>query len=133
MKLRLVYTVFVLAAVQLTAGSFAAPKPSELSKIMKQMLVFIEKEHEQIEAGRAPLRFPSDIQRLTKAKHTPGKKLSAEHKQYAADFFEELGNYYQANDMAERKAGYNTMVNSCVSCHQHECPGPITVIKKNLL
>ena len=77
-------------------------------------------------------QFPYDTHKITKAKVTPGKKLAKEHTQYVAAFFEELGNYYQVNDMAERKASFNTLVSSCVNCHVHECPGPVPVIKKNL-
>lgn len=116
----------------MVSSSVTWDKPSELSKIMKQMLVFIQQEKTGIESNQPARQFPYDIRKISKAKVTPGKKLAKEHTQYVADFFEELGNYYQANDMAERKAGYNTMVNACVACHRHECPGPITVIQKNL-
>lgn len=132
MKHKLVYTLFMLAVVLVTGSSFRADKPSELAKIMKQMLVFIQQEKAGIEMNKPARQFPYDTRKISKAKVTPGKKQAKEHTQYVAVFFEELGNYYQANDMVERKAMFNTMVNSCVNCHLHECPGPVPVIKKNL-
>ena len=107
-------------------------KSSEMAKLMKQMLVFIQQERQQIEFNQPALQFPADINKIRKAKITKGKKLSENHEQYVVRFFEDLNNYYQTKDSVERKVTFNVMINSCVTCHQHECPGPITVIKKSL-
>ena len=79
MKTNVVFIIFALGLFFIISSAFSKPKPSELSKIMKQMLVFIESEKEQIQAEKPPLKFPTDIARITKAKVTTGKKLSPEH------------------------------------------------------
>ncbi len=129
-------TVFLLLGLcfaLLLPSSFAADKPSELTRLMRQMLSYIKQEKLQIENNKPALHFPTTLQKVSKAKITAGKKISNEHRQYIADFFGELNHYYQKQDSAERRTGFNLLVSSCINCHQHECPGPIVVIKKNLL
>lgn len=103
-----------------------------MEKLMKKMLTYIKKEKYQIETNQPALKFPTDIKQLSSAKIHPSKKLSDNHQQYLNDFFKELTDYQQVKDSAERKSAFNAMVNSCITCHQHECPGPIVAIEKNL-
>ena len=110
-----------------------AEKPSEMAKLMKQMLAYIQDEKQLIAENKPASRFTVDAQEMSKAKITKGKKLAENHKEYVSHFFDDLERYYQTKDSSERRISFNTMVNSCIKCHLHECPGPITVIKKNLL
>ncbi len=122
----------VISIVIMSSMITPKEKPSEMSKLMKSMLVYIQNEKQLIETNKPVSRLSVDAQKMGKAKITKGKKLSKNHKQYVDRFFEDLEKYYLVKDSSERIATFNKMVSSCITCHQHECPGPITVIKKNL-
>ncbi len=123
--------IFALAVLFVVGSSFAGGKATSLEKLMKQMLAYIKAERVQIENNKPALAFPISQQQVSKAK-VHGQKASVEHQMYVNDFFETLTVYQQTKDSAQRTATYNTMVNSCINCHRHECPGPVTVIKKSL-
>lgn len=111
----------------------ASHSPASMEKLMKQMMSYIKKEKQQIENNQPMLPFPTDIKEVSKAKIHKGKKISEKHQLYMDDFFKELKVYEAATDSAARRTSFNTMVNSCVNCHQYECPGPVQVIEKQLL
>ena len=132
MKIRSCCILFSLFAITILQSSFVRDKPSELAKLMKQMLVYIQQEKKQIEKNQPAHIFSATVQKVNKAKITVGKKLSNEHEKYVSDFFQKLNDYYSPKDSADRVVSFNLLVSSCVSCHKHECPGPIQVIEKNL-
>lgn len=96
------------------------------------MLTFIKTEKVNIASNAARQVYPEDFKKIHKAKLTAGKKTSAEHESYKNSFLKELDNYYAAEN-SKRQAVFNSMINSCITCHEHECPGPITTIKSNLI
>ena len=124
--------MFSLFAITILQSSFVTDRPSELAKLMKKMLVYIQQEKKQIENNQTALPFPTNLQKVSKAKITVGKKLSNEHEKYISDFFQKLNGYYSAKDSTDRVISFNLMVSSCITCHKHECPGPIQVIEKSL-
>ncbi len=132
MKVKSSFILFLVSVVTISQSSFASDKPSELAKLMKQMLVYIQQEKKQIENNQTALPFPTNLQKVSKAKITVGKKLSNEHEKYISDFFQKLNGYYSAKDSTDRVISFNLMVSSCITCHKHECPGPIQVIEKSL-
>lgn len=129
--MRNVIGVFVLLAVGIMALSFKADKPSDLEKMMKEMLNYIRLERKQVESNQPAFAFTIKIKALKNAK-VHGKKPTTEHQMYIDDFFERLNQYQQTKDSTERRAAFNLMVNSCVNCHRHECPGPVQTIQKSL-
>src|SRR5262249_1815817 len=106
-------------------------KPDAMEKLMHQMLGYIKKERLQVEENKPALHFPVSKHKMSVAKVNP-KRLSKEHEQFIELFFEDLDAYEKAKDSIERKVLFNNMLNSCITCHQHECPGPIVAIKKQL-
>ncbi len=132
MKVKSSFILFLVFFVTIFQSSFVSDKQSELAKLMKQMLAYIQQEKRQIENNQPAHRFPATLQKVNKAKITAEKKLSNEHEKYVSDFFQKLNDYYSAKDSADRVVSFNLMVSSCVSCHKHECPGPIQVIEKSL-
>lgn len=132
MKVKSSFILFLVFIVTISQSSFVSDKPSELAKLMKQMLAYIQQEKKQIEKNQPAHFFSATVQKVNKAKITVGKKLSNEHEKYISDFFQKLNDYYSAKDSTDRVVSFNLMVSSCVTCHKHECPGPIQVIEKNL-
>lgn len=133
MKYKVLVCYIVVTAIVLGSSSFSSYRPSPLAKLMKKMMLFLDKEKSRITNGKPALKFPADSSALLRAKITPGKQVPDEHKQYVADFYLHLDNYYRAENKTQREVLYNDLVQSCVSCHRHECPGPIELIKKNLI
>jgi len=132
MKVKSCFILFFLFVIIVLQSSFVSVKPRELAKLMKQMLAYIQQEKKQIENNQTALPFPTNLQKVSKAKITAGKKLANEHEKYVSDFFQKLNVYYSAKDSSERVVSFNLMVRSCVNCHKQECPGPIQVIEKRL-
>lgn len=132
MKNSIVYSTFFLTSILILASSFSGSKPSELAKLMKQMQSYIEKEKMRLADGEKQEPLTVSLQKVLKSKATKGKKLSHDHEQYARDFYEQYNRYIGVADMQERKQVFNLLVNSCINCHKHECPGPIVRIEKSL-
>ncbi len=110
----------------------ARAKISPMAKLMREMLLFIKTERLNIESGKAPQLLPKEFTKIKTARVTRGKKFAPRHNEYVASFMDELGNYYQVNDSVARKAFFNALVITCVTCHKEECPGPVRTIQENL-
>lgn len=129
--MRNVWIAFALALVLIVGSSFNMYRAASLEKLMKKMNAYLEAEKANIQTGKPALKFPVSQSQFSKAKG-PERKIVAEHQQYIDGFYTELDKYYNVTSIAERKAAFNVVVNSCINCHQHECPGPIIRIKKSL-
>jgi len=105
--------------------SFSAESP--MAKLMRQMLNYLKVEQQLVSSGKPRQDYPTLFGKIKNAKTTAGKKLSAEHAEYEAAFFSNLEMYYKADD-AQRKEKFNLLISTCVQCHEHECPGPISTI-----
>lgn len=134
MKTRITLLLFVLAVVMVTAPSFTAPeKASPMAKLMRDMLTYIKKERYRIQEGLKPQPYPTRFEKIKTAQVTAGKKPAKDHEQYITTFMAQLNAYYKYNTWNERKATFNTVINTCITCHEEECPGPIQTIKENRL
>jgi hypothetical protein len=130
---RIVYVFFVCTLLLLTTASVTvSPAESELARLMRQMLNYIKTEKQRIETGAPMQPAPKSFYKMTNAKVTPGKQISNEHETYASNFLEQLKSYQQTTP-ANRKEVFNTMIQTCITCHKRECPGPIQTIEQNIL
>ena len=126
-----ILTLFSLLALLSISASFE--KPSQMAKLMKKMLGYIKEEKISIEKSEPQTAFPKYFKKVSTAKVTKTKDIPAEHQQYAEMFLKDLNVYYTSSNPEQRKSNFNLLVKSCISCHEHECPGPIVVIKKNFV
>lgn len=134
MKHRIVSTLFLVAlSVIISSSNSMADKLSPMAKLMREMLKFVKEEKGRIEAGKEPHPFPKQFEKIKTAKLTNGKKPAKDHEQYLASFLEQLNAYYKAKENTERKQSFNMLINTCITCHEEECPGPIQTIKANKL
>lgn len=130
MKNKLLAALFLFAVVIINCSvSFPKEKLSPMAKLMREMLDYLKEEKLRIEAAKPPLPFPKNFINIRKAKMTSGKMKAKEHQQYMNSFMQELGDYYQAVDSVERRQSFNVLINTCITCHEEECPGPIQAIK----
>lgn len=102
---------------------------SELALLMRKMYDDNEAIKQQIMNGEAPESFPEDFYRIHTAQATDPDEIN--------ETFHALANQYTANldsvvaaEPEHAIEAFNTMINTCVSCHQIYCQGPIPRIKK---
>ena len=132
-KMGSVFTLFIASVWVVFSAFKQVEEPSKMSKLMQQMLGFIKTEKENIANGKEMQDYPRYFNKMKTAKVTEGKKLAENHKEFLTNFYEGLENYYKAGTTLERKESFNLLVNNCITCHQYECPGPISTIQKNII
>ncbi len=107
-------------------------RPSEMTKLMRDMYFFQKNSKKQIEKGELPLNFPDKFKKIHSA------KLSNDFTH--DESFEGFTNlYYQKIDALNKstkqntKQNFNATIQTCVACHETTCTGPIPRIKKLLI
>jgi cytochrome c556 len=103
---------------------------SELAVLMREMFDDGMAMKKAIEKGKLP-QSHIEISELFTAEGTePEKVASEQYKAYAKVYEAAFVALQNAEDEAEIQTAYTSLVNTCVSCHQAMCPGPITRIRK---
>lgn len=120
-------------ALGLIAAALPAEGESEMSKLMQKMEWYLEKENVRLKEGKPQAKFPVKQAKFLKAKATETKHLSDAHEAYIGTFYKELDAYEKTESDTARRAQYNIVVKSCITCHMEECPGPVYRIRKNYL
>lgn len=133
MKSKIVWSSFLLLLIFISTNSFSIDKPSELSKVMRQMLDYIKTEKTNIASQLPAQPLPKSFEKIFTAKVTPGKRLLSNHEQYAKESLALLNTYTGKKELAERQKTFNLAVESCISCHELVCPGPIATIRQNII
>ena len=103
---------------------------SELAVLMREMFEDGMDVKEAIEKGKLP-KSHVEVEKLLTAEAT-------DPKQVAMPEYEAYARVYQANYQAmldaetdqQRETAYKSLVQTCISCHEATCPGPIVRIKK---
>jgi hypothetical protein len=90
---KFVWSSFLVVLIFISANSFTIDKPSELSKVMRQMLDYIKAEKTNISNNLPAQPMPKSFQKIFTAKVTPGKKLLNNHEQYAKESLALLNTY----------------------------------------
>lgn len=104
-------------------------QPSELAQLMRSMYEDNMKIKEGIIKGQLPESFPEDFLKVHTAEATdPNDKDNTFHA-LADQYLKDMQAIVDA-DSAHAISTFNNMVNTCISCHQIYCQGPIEKIKK---
>jgi hypothetical protein len=104
-------------------------QPYELASLMRSMYDDNMELKEQIEQGIIPASFPEDFYKIHTAEATKPENINDTYKALADKYLADMENVV-ASDEASVKRNFNEMVNTCISCHQIFCQGPIAKIKK---
>ncbi len=104
-------------------------EPSELANLMRSMYEDNMELKKQIEQGVIPASFPEDFYKIHTAAATKPENINDTYKAFADKYLADMEQVV-ASDEASVKRNFNEMVNTCVSCHQVFCQGPIPKIKK---
>ena len=107
-------------------------KPSEMAVLMLKMYDINLENKKLILAGKEPSKFPKEFLGIHTATLTDPTDRDLAFKGYS-DFY--LENYEQVYKTTKDslKLKHNNTINSCISCHQTTCIGPIPKIKKLLI
>ncbi len=107
--------------------------PSEMSLHMNDMYDVNEEIKNKILSGELPKEFPEEILKIHKAKLSDFKERSETFEAYSNLFIEKEKFIFDTISEIPLEQRYNDAINSCVSCHKSQCPGPIPRIKKLLI
>lgn len=105
-------------------------QPSELAQLMRDMDAYTRSLKSEIKNHKETLSTKK-FEKLTIA--NPTKSIEIIHTDaffvYANDY-QKILNELQNTDDSLRINKYNSMINTCLACHQVYCKGPISRIKK---
>jgi hypothetical protein len=76
-------------------------------------------------SNEVPERYNAIFTSEPTDKNVSGEKFT----HYASEFIEECEGFYSSSKK-EKIFRFNSMINSCVNCHQEFCPGPVKKINK---
>jgi len=102
---------------------------SELALLMRSMYEDLDSIKKQLERGDSTLLSLNHEKILSAHATEPHKAASPEYKAFAAGYL----NLIEALDKAQQTDQiliYESLVESCINCHQSLCPGPIVKINK---
>ena len=102
---------------------------SELALLMRAMYEDGEALKATLESGKLPKVMKEHMKMLTAEATEPEKAASPEYKAFAQSYLQTLEALEQAAP-EDRMEIYDNLVNSCMTCHQALCPGPMVRIKK---
>lgn len=104
---------------------------SEMSAIMQHMYQLNEQLKARIENGEELGEYSESFERILEAEMTKGKEIDDFFKAHAETFLNDQRSIYENPDQA--KELYNKAINSCITCHEVKCTGPIEKIEKLII
>lgn len=101
---------------------------SELALLMRAMYNDSEIIRQAILEKRLPEDFREKFKAIHTATPTDANVRDENFKPFSNSFLLALDKVYQDDD--NRVENFNTVVSTCIACHQKYCPGPIRKIQK---
>ncbi|MEW6468719.1 MAG: hypothetical protein AB1458_07330 [Bacteroidota bacterium] len=105
---------------------------SEMALIMREMTVFTEKTKELLLGKGSLLPYPAHFKGMLTANTTDSTINKAVLAGFSNDFLGKLKALYDS-PAADQAKQFNLLVNSCITCHENFCHGPIKRISKMLI
>lgn len=119
-----------LTIILFTSASFQQSE-SELSKLMRVMSEDMKKMKVSVSKGKPLKKWGENYTSIKTAKPSVDSKKGKHFDEYATGFLTQVD---RMNTMEkgspDLKANYNSLVQSCIRCHETYCPGPISMLKK---
>lgn len=104
------------------------PEKSPLAKLMRHITAHADSVRAGLKRGEGLPPYPQ-IEELLTAASTDSLMDRQTYNLFAADYRKKLDGLYAAAPV-DRSQAYNTLVQSCATCHSTMCPGPLVLIKK---
>jgi cytochrome c553 len=102
---------------------------SELSKLMRTMANDMKRVRVKIQNGEKIPMFYKKYHRINTAKPSVESKKGEHYPEYANAFLIQLDRFGKA-EKTTQKSEFNSLVKTCIRCHETYCPGPISMLKK---
>ena len=103
---------------------------SELALLMRQMTDFMRQSLDSLQKEAPVPKVPQDLQRLTTAEATEGMIQDRNHfNGFASLWLNEAKILDTAQSIHGQRAAYQSLQQSCLSCHSQYCQGPIPMIE----
>jgi len=99
---------------------------SELQLTMRDMYDYFEDVKKELAAGIKPENIKAFKHIMTDTPTEKGKNVTEVYKAMAQSYFMAVENM----NLEKNQEAFNQIVNTCMSCHQQVCPGPMVRIKK---
>lgn len=99
---------------------------SELAGLMREMYDDMEKLKSSTQKQKKTKDFREKFKKMHSATPTTEDMKKETYNPMATGFMAIMDNYYEDPSIEN----YNVLVNSCITCHQSHCSGPIVRIKK---
>ena len=112
---------------------FVMYKPSEMTLHMNYMYAYNKTIRNQILSGEIQSGFPEAFLKIYTAKLSEFKHRNQRFENFSNEFITNQKAIYAQPDSLSLVKQYNKTINSCITCHQTECTGPIPKIKKLLI
>lgn len=106
----------------------ASDDESELARLMRTMYDDAETIRKAVLEKRPPEDFREKFRAIHTAQPTDPDVRNENFAAFGNGFLIALDRLYQ--NEGDQVQNFNTMVLSCIACHQRYCPGPIGKIKK---
>ena len=106
--------------------------PSEMANLMNDMYLLNEKVKTQILEGEDLDEFPTEFLKIHSAKLTKPADRDEFFNNFSELYISQEKEIYNASK-TDLVGKYNNAINTCISCHQQKCTGPIPKIKKLLI
>jgi TusA-related sulfurtransferase len=111
------------------SGKYNLRKDSELTTLMREMELDFKKIKEDLAAGKSA-KPGLDYAEILEAHSTdPEVAESESYRAFAQNFLQVL-DAFEKNEVEKSAEIFETLVTSCMNCHQVHCPGPMVRIKK---
>jgi len=102
---------------------------SELAKLMRTMYSEHEGIKELIQKGEVPADFPESYKKMMSSEATPNMDIGEPFKAFASQYHTDMDSL-KSSDSLNLVSNHNRVVQSCVTCHEQHCSGPIAKIEK---
>ena len=105
---------------------------SELALAMRQTFEQTEQIKLNLEKGdfSIPENYVENLQLFHSATPTDSTVKTELFSQFRNSLYLIANDLVSSSDLNKRKEVYQTLISTCISCHQKFCPGPIVRIKK---
>ena len=111
-----------------TPSVFSPNEDSELALLMRFMYDDMDRIKSELKAGKHPrITFPAS--ELFTAEPTDENQVSSYDYELLGKSFLAAVKQFQESDYSQLSEHYEVLVESCMSCHQYSCPGPMRRIR----
>lgn len=107
-------------------------KQSEMAALMLKMYAVNLENKNLILAGKTPVKLPKEFFKIHTATLTDPTNRNTAFNGFSDIYLKTFEDAFNTPDTNFSKK-HNTVINSCIACHQTTCIGPIPKIKKLLI